>query len=498
MNKYDFGYEIVSGSTIEWAFNKVLPQTSVLELGPSNGNLVRHLTEDKKCIADIVELDRNAGEEAAAYCRNSCLGMVEGNLERQEWFEILQDNQYDYIIILDVLEHVRNPLEVLQKVTYLLKTDGQLLVSIPNIAHNSVILGLLKNEFQYTDVGLLDNTHVHFFTYESVLKLLNEAGLATLREEVIQKQVGNNEIENFYGELPKSIDAFLKTRELGTAYQFLFTAKKDIQQKEGLLEYVNDQLYEIVAFNNGNGAVLKKQAINPVHKISFHIDLTHCRVGDLRIDPMNSNCIIKDVSLTGTTDCGLEKKIELREYTGCQLDGLYIFGDDDPQLYFDIPEEVQSLCFECTLVAFDSEDLNYLVGLRSILNRNSKEKALLSQQISIKEQECKNISRELEESRNNTTILTNELKLKQDSISTLNDQIGMDLKQIENLSGCLNQLQGRFDAQSEIVSNLNHEIELKKADIESLNTELEIIHSKFWWKVNSRINNAKERYFRKR
>ena len=68
------------------------------------------------------------------------LVLVDGNLNTDTWYHNLQPEKYDYVISLDVLEHLENPEHVLQNLKKLLKESGKILLSVPNLAHNAVIL----------------------------------------------------------------------------------------------------------------------------------------------------------------------------------------------------------------------------------------------------------------------------------------------------------------------------------------------------------------------
>ncbi len=483
MNKYDFGQEILPGSTIEWAYNKIESNSTILELGPSNGNLVHHLSQEKKCVADIVELDAEAGHEAANWCRNACLGIEEGNLEEEKWFLKLDGNQYDYIVILDVLEHIRNPLEVLQKVRSLLKPEGKLLLSIPNIAHNSVLLGLLKNKFQYTQVGLLDNTHVHFFTYDSIKQMLGQAGLTTSIEEVIQKEVGNNEIENYYGELPKNVEAYLKTRNLGTAYQFLFIIQKDNLQRNVELQYQEDKPYEVVAFECEDGTILAESKVNPSHGvIDFEINLEdNYNITQLRIDPLNCNCVISDISLGGVGESGEKISIPLKEYTGFQLDNYYLFCDDDPQLYFDIEEEFKKIFFTCKCEIFDDAVLPFLAQLKDILKVQLVEL----------EESNRYLKKEADEYNEIIARLQEEKAVDSQKISSLQEKNVFDQKRIAELQQIqeaneenIVDLQNTKLQNEEVICNLQNIIAQNENKIIQQKNELDSIHDKIWRKID--------------
>lgn len=114
MSKYDFGYQLEAGSTNEWAFQMVQENSRVLEIGPAIGNLTSHLVKDKHCTVDIVEIDEEAGKKAAEFAQRAQIGSVDGNLNTDTWYHNLQPEKYDYVISLDVLEHLENPEHVLQ------------------------------------------------------------------------------------------------------------------------------------------------------------------------------------------------------------------------------------------------------------------------------------------------------------------------------------------------------------------------------------------------
>ncbi len=165
MGKYDFELDLYDENTISWIAQSVEAGSDVLEFGPANGRLTRYLKEKKGCHVDIVEIDEESGSEAAQYAEVSYIGDEEGDIEKYYW---LSDNKkYDFIIFADVLEHLIHSDEVLKRCRRVIKENGKILVSIPNAAHNSVIIELFNDEFSYNPTGILDNTHVHFFTRSS-------------------------------------------------------------------------------------------------------------------------------------------------------------------------------------------------------------------------------------------------------------------------------------------------------------------------------------------
>lgn len=86
----------------------------------------------------------------------------------------------DAIVIADVLEHLRNPRRVLDLVRGALKDDGHVFVSVPNIANITIRLGLLLGIFEYRDRGILDDTHLRFYTMRTFRREVENAGFRIL------------------------------------------------------------------------------------------------------------------------------------------------------------------------------------------------------------------------------------------------------------------------------------------------------------------------------
>jgi 2-polyprenyl-3-methyl-5-hydroxy-6-metoxy-1,4-benzoquinol methylase len=86
------------------------------------------------------------------------------------------EHRFDRVLLLDVLEHLVQPERVLAEVRPALKEGGRLVVSLPNVANITVRLALLFGRFPYTDRGILDSTHLHFYTRKTSRKFLEENG----------------------------------------------------------------------------------------------------------------------------------------------------------------------------------------------------------------------------------------------------------------------------------------------------------------------------------
>lgn len=143
---------------------------SVLELGASTGYLTKKFKENKNQV-NIVEYDRDDAKLATKYAYNSWVGSLE-----DEAFLKKIKGKYDVIVAADVLEHLKNPELTLKYLKKLLKKEGVLIVSMPNIACWKMRRDLLRGSFEYSESGILDKTHLRFYTYYTLQKFLNNEG----------------------------------------------------------------------------------------------------------------------------------------------------------------------------------------------------------------------------------------------------------------------------------------------------------------------------------
>lgn len=229
MDKYDFGYMIEKGSTSAWARDCIPAGSRVLEFGPSTGYLTKALHE-KDCSVDIVELDIDAGSKAAQFAERALLGPEQGDIEHYVWLKAFELHTYDAIVFLDVLEHLHDPERVLGEAKNMLANDGRIYLSVPNIAHNAILINLFNNKWDYTRLGLLDDTHIHFFAYHSILALFKKLCLNVKIQNAIQKAVGDTEISNAYTDVPMELAQILKERTYADVYQMLFVLNADTNE----------------------------------------------------------------------------------------------------------------------------------------------------------------------------------------------------------------------------------------------------------------------------
>jgi 2-polyprenyl-3-methyl-5-hydroxy-6-metoxy-1,4-benzoquinol methylase len=141
----------------------------VLDVGCSTGYLAERLQQGG---ATVVGLDMD--ERAAELARRFCTEVHVGDIETMEL--PFEPGSFDAIVCGDLIEHVRDPQAMLARLRSLLRPGGRLVLSTPNIANWAMRLSLLFGRFRYTEWGILDKTHTHFFTRKTLRECLETAG----------------------------------------------------------------------------------------------------------------------------------------------------------------------------------------------------------------------------------------------------------------------------------------------------------------------------------
>lgn len=144
---------------------------SILEVGCGEGLLGgRLLANDRQRAVFGIERDAEVAKRAGQRLTKVF------TLDVESCEVPLPDGTMDCILYGDVLEHLIDPEGVIRRHRRLLKPGGIILCSVPNVQHHSVIAGILRGDFQYQQMGILDATHLRFFTYATFIKLLLDTG----------------------------------------------------------------------------------------------------------------------------------------------------------------------------------------------------------------------------------------------------------------------------------------------------------------------------------
>jgi 2-polyprenyl-3-methyl-5-hydroxy-6-metoxy-1,4-benzoquinol methylase len=201
------------------AILSINPGSQVLDIGSADGSVARILVE-RECRVFGVEADERAAAEATRYCERVVVADVEG-LDLDAAFG---GAKFDVVLLLDVLEHLRDPSTVLNRAKGVLASGGEMIASIPNVTHASVRLSLLRGTFRYSDTGILDRTHLRFFDKDAVEALFKDSGLHI--RECLRVRRGLTETEIAIDPTAFSqgtLDEIARDPE-STTYQFVVTA----------------------------------------------------------------------------------------------------------------------------------------------------------------------------------------------------------------------------------------------------------------------------------
>ena len=171
---------------------------SLLDVGSADGLLSHHLTA-RGWRVTCIEGDPELAAAGAAHCERMIVADLDRDLPKFE-------QRFDMVVYADVLEHLADPLAVLLALNRALKPDGELIISVPNVAHLWIRLSLLAGHFDYMDRGVLDRTHLRFFTNRSLLKLVRAAGLSVTRATASPAPLYKVVPERWHGRLLAAVD----------------------------------------------------------------------------------------------------------------------------------------------------------------------------------------------------------------------------------------------------------------------------------------------------
>lgn len=199
---------------------KNAPSSSrILDLGVAGGYIGESLSKRNLQIIGI-EKDKESAQKAAPYY-NQIFAL---DLDKDE---IPMMEPFDYIIMADILEHLYDPMALLVNMRAFLKEGGRLIISLPNVANLIVRFSLFLGIFNYREKGILDKSHIRFFTLRTAEGLIKKAGFKTfdfyptsLPFRLILRPVWLADIFN------RVYYLFAKLRPRVFAYQFVFTVCK--------------------------------------------------------------------------------------------------------------------------------------------------------------------------------------------------------------------------------------------------------------------------------
>lgn len=193
----------------------------VLELGAASGHVTRVLVE-RHCDVTAVEYEAEVAEELEGLASE----VIVGNLDDEHLLDGLPAD-FDVVLAGDLLEHLVDPGRVLRRAARLLVPGGRVVVSLPNVAHADLRMSLLQGTWDYKPWGLLDRTHLRFFTLHGVEKMVEEAGLVITEMRRVRLPAFESELAVPRDSVPTAVINHILADPEAETYQFVFTAIRE-------------------------------------------------------------------------------------------------------------------------------------------------------------------------------------------------------------------------------------------------------------------------------
>jgi len=218
----------------------------VLEVGCSTGYFTKIL-RDRGNEVYCIEIDPEAAKIAERHCNK----IIVGDVEQINFDDYFEPEFFDVVLFGDVLEHLKDPESVLKKVKKFLKKEGYIVASIPNIAHGDVILSLMLGRFDYCPLGLLDKTHLRFFTLKSIREMFKRSGFKITELSTTKVEVGYTELGDVVKQVPEPIVRLIRKLPHSNVYQYVVKAHHEefdapeIEIKDFDIQNVHDEILEL-------------------------------------------------------------------------------------------------------------------------------------------------------------------------------------------------------------------------------------------------------------
>ncbi|MBI2900062.1 MAG: class I SAM-dependent methyltransferase [Planctomycetes bacterium] len=263
---------------------RIRPGSRVLEFGPSTGYMTKWMKERLNCCVTAVEIDAAAARECAPYCERILVADAD-RLDFEGAFP--EGSQFDAILFADVLEHLCDPGRVTRACKRLLRRDGSVVASVPNVSHAAVVVQLLMNRFEYRQTGLLDRTHLRFFTRDSILERFALDGYKVVFLDTLKTSARDTEFGIDLAPLHPALIEILRRNPDSETYQFVIEAKKaEDVSGPGLIA--------------GQGEDMWRKLTAPVDPEEEHVrlraevdrlrgELSACREGELRLKAIENS-----------------------------------------------------------------------------------------------------------------------------------------------------------------------------------------------------------------
>jgi len=218
--RYSYEIDLDTDTTASRILHLVGQEKRVLECGCGPGHMTRVLVEHFRCEVTGIEIDKEAAREAETFCHR----VICGDLDILDLEECLEEQKFDVVVFADVLEHLKDPGRSLKQAHKILAPEGYVVISVPNIAYAGLMADLLQGRFRYREKGLLDATHLRFFTAETLKDMLEDTGYSVEVWDRYRVVPEHTEFGDSLRQISPTVRDFLLQGHEALTYQFIVKA----------------------------------------------------------------------------------------------------------------------------------------------------------------------------------------------------------------------------------------------------------------------------------
>lgn len=230
------------------AIRMVGSDRQVLEVGCWSGHVTEHLVARGNTVVGV-EIDPEAAAVASAYTERIHVADIDTTP-----LTVLESGPFDVVMLCDVLEHLKRPDVALADACRLLTPGGRVVVSVPNVAHVDVRAMLAGGEWRYQDDGVLDRTHLRWFTRRSLRELLDGAGLTAVAIERVRTPFGTSNHLPDPHTVPAALVEHLLADPEATTLQYVVAAERETDDSVDALADAPEISWPALTIDDGTAA----------------------------------------------------------------------------------------------------------------------------------------------------------------------------------------------------------------------------------------------------